>query len=292
MGERLDAHLQSGEPIFSFEFFPPKTDAGEHNLWAAIEELAPLDPTFVSVTYGAGGSTRDRTLRITSRIANESGILAVAHLTCVDATRDELIKVLDSYAEAGIANLLALRGDPPGHPGAVFQVTKGGLAHADELVALAAAGGQFTIGVAAFPEGHPESPNLAQDVAVLLRKQEAGASFAVTQFFFREADYFRLVELATAAGVTMPILPGIMPVTNVRQLARFASLSGQAFPAELAARFHAVEQDEQAVGELGIEVATRLGEALLAGGAPGLHFYTLNRSTATREIFARLARNP
>lgn len=290
MGERLDTYLNSGEPVFSFEFFPPKTDAGERNLWQAIEELAPLNPTFVSVTYGAGGTTRDRTLRITSRIANETGMLAVAHLTCVDATEVELTKVLDSYAEAGIANLLALRGDPPGHPGAPFHVTPGGFAHADELVALAAARGQFTIGVAAFPEGHPESPDLAQDVRVLLRKQEVGASFAVTQFFFRESDYFRLVEKATAAGVTIPILPGVMPVTSVRQIERFATLSGQAFPVELAERFRALADDEAAVGELGIEVATRLGAALLEGGAPGLHFYTLNRSTATREIFARLAR--
>jgi methylenetetrahydrofolate reductase (NADPH) len=288
MSAQLARSLASGEPVFSFEFFPPRTDQGERLLWSAISELAPLEPTFVSVTYGAGGSTRDRTLRITSRILAETGMDAVAHLTCVGATRAELREVLDSYAEAGISNLLALRGDPPGGPGGPWAAVPGGLSHADELVRLAGEVGGFTIGVAAFPEGHPESPGPEFDADVLAAKQRAGASFAITQFFFRADDYEALVARAREHGVTMPILPGIMPVTNVGQIERFAALSGAAFPPELAARFLAVADDRDAVVDLGIEVATELAEKLLAGGAPGLHFYTLNRSGSTREIFRRL----
>lgn len=289
MGQRLDAALTSGQPTFSFEFFPPKTDEGERNLWKAIEDLAPLSPTFVSVTYGAGGSTRDRTLRITARLVNETDMHAVAHLTCVNATVPELTKVLDSYREVGIANLLALRGDPPGDPGGKFVPTPGGFDHADQLVALAAARDEFTIGVAAYPEGHPESPSLEHDAEILAGKQRAGASFAVTQVFFRTADYFSLLTRARAAGAGLPIIPGLMPLTNIAQMERFARLSGQAFPAELAARFQAVADDPVAVAEMGVQVATEMGRELLAGGAPGLHFYTLNRSPATREILARLA---
>ncbi len=288
MSAALSRSLTSGEPIFSFEFFPPKTDEGEQRLWSAISELAPLSPTFVSVTYGAGGSTRDRTVRITGRILAETGMDAVAHLTCVGATRQELLAVLASYRQAGISNLLALRGDPPGGPGTPWEPTPGGLSHADELVRLARQSGEFTIGVAAFPERHPESPDLLTDARVLAAKQEAGASFAITQFFFNVDDYFALVDRAASQGVTLPILPGIMPVTNVRQMERFAALSGAAFPADLATRFHAVADDPTAVVDLGIDVATGMAEKLLAGGAPGLHFYTLNRSTATREIYARL----
>lgn len=288
MSAALSRSLASGEPVFSFEFFPPKTDEGEQRLWSAISELAPLSPTFVSVTYGAGGSTRDRTVRITGRILAETGMDAVAHLTCVGATEDELLGVLSSYREAGISNLLALRGDPPAGPGAAWTPAPGGLTHADELVRLARRSGDFTIGVAAFPERHPESPDLIADARVLAAKQEAGASFAITQFFFDVADYFALVERAARHAVTLPILPGIMPVTNVRQIERFSVLSGAAFPTELADRFHAVADDPTAVVDLGIDVATEMAERLLAGGAPGLHFYTLNRSTATREIYARL----
>jgi methylenetetrahydrofolate reductase (NADPH) len=288
MSARLARSLASGEPVFSFEFFPPKTDEGERNLWSAISDLAPLAPTFVSVTYGAGGSTRDRTLRITSRILAETGMDAVAHLTCVGATEDQLLGVLESYRAAGVTNLLALRGDPPGGPGSPWTPTPGGYTHAVELVGLAERVGGFTVGVAAFPEGHPESPDRQADARVLALKQQAGASFAITQFFFRAEDYFDLCQRALALDVSMPILPGIMPVTNVRQIERFARLSGTQFPADLAARFEAVAGDPAAVVALGVEVATDLCEKLLAGGAPGLHFYTLNRSTATREIFSRL----
>ncbi len=288
MSAALSRSLTSGEPVFSFEFFPPKTDEGEQRLWSAISELSVLSPTFVSVTYGAGGSTRDRTVRITGRILAETGMDAVAHLTCVGATREELLDVLGSYRDVGISNLLALRGDPPGGPGTPWTPTPGGLSHADELVRLARGAGDFTIGVAAFPERHPESPDLQTDARVLAAKQDAGASFAITQFFFDVADYFALVERTAAAGVTLPILPGLMPVTSVRQIERFSVLSGAAFPAELADRFHAVADNPTAVVDLGVDVATEMAEKLLAGGAPGLHFYTLNRSTATREIYTRL----
>ena len=289
MSVQLERSLASGEPVFSFEFFPPKTDEGERALWSAIADLAPLSPTFVSVTYGAGGSTRDRTVRITSRILAETDMDAVAHLTCVGATEAELHEVLVRYQLAGITNLLALRGDPPGGPGGIWTPVPGGLSHADELVRLARRTGDFTIGVAAFPEGHPESPDLDTDARVLAAKQQAGASFAITQFFVRAEDYFRLRDRADQHGVTMPILPGIMPVTSLGQIERFAVLSGAAFPADLAQRFAALGDDPAGVGQLGIEVATELSEKLLAGGAPGLHFYTLNRSTATREIFARVS---
>jgi methylenetetrahydrofolate reductase (NADPH) len=281
--------LASGRPSFSFEFFPPKTDDGEAQLWQAIRELEPLRPTFVSVTYGAGGSTRDRTVRIVQRIATETSITAVAHLTCVAASREELRATIRQIADARIHNVLALRGDMPGGPTLAFQPHPDGLHHAEDLVRLLHAEGQFCVGVAAFPEGHPESPDRATDVKYLAQKCAAGADFAITQFFFDAADYFALVEAAAEASCRVPIIPGVMPVTNVRQIQRFAQLSGAAFPPDLAARLHAVEDDPAAVRAIGVEVATNLCRELLAGGAPGIHFYTLNRSTATREIYANLA---
>ena len=280
--------LASGRRSFSFEFFPPKTDEGEATLWRAIRELEPLQPTFVSVTYGAGGSTRDRTIRIVQRIAAETALTAVAHFTCVGASRDELREVIRDIEAAGIRNVLALRGDMPSGPDAEWKAHEDGLAHADELVRLLHAEGDFCVGVAAFPEGHPESADKATDVKHLANKVAAGADFAVTQFFFDAADYFQLVEMAADAGCAVPIIPGIMPVTNVSQIERFAKLSGAAFPPDLAERLHAVEDDPEAVRAIGVEVATELCRELLDGGAPGLHFYTLNRSTATREIYERL----
>ncbi|MGH8897192.1 MAG: methylenetetrahydrofolate reductase [NAD(P)H] [Egibacteraceae bacterium] len=281
--------LATGQPSFSFEFFPPKTDEGEAQLWQAIRELEPLEPTFVSVTYGAGGSTRDRTVRIVQRIAAETSITAVAHLTCVAASGDELRATIRQITEAGIRNVLALRGDMPGDPTLRFEAHPDGLRHAEDLVRLLHDEGHFCVGVAAFPEGHPESPDRATDVKYLAQKCAAGADFAVTQFFFDAADYFTLVEAATQTGCHVPIIPGVMPVTNVRQIERFAQLSGAAFPPDLAARLHAVEDDPAAVRAIGVEVATDLCRKLLTGGAPGVHFYTLNRSTATREIYHNLA---
>jgi methylenetetrahydrofolate reductase (NADPH) len=280
--------LGSGERSFSFEFFPPKTDEGERRLWTAMRELEGLSPTFVSVTYGAGGTTRDRTVRVTHRIEEETTLRPVAHLTCVGSDKDELRAVIAQYASVGVHNILALRGDPPGGPGQRWEPHDGGFDHAVQLVELLASLGTFTIGVAAFPEGHPEAPDLDFDVQVLRAKQDAGASFAVTQFFFDSADYFRLRDRAVAAGVTIPIIPGIMPVTNYRQITRFAELSGAAFPASLARRFEQVAHEAAAVTDLGVSVATDMCQRLLAGGAPGLHFYTLNRSDATKRIYTAL----
>jgi methylenetetrahydrofolate reductase (NADPH) len=280
--------LAQGGHSFSFEFFPPKTDDGERQLWQAIRELEPLRPTFVSVTYGAGGSTRDRTVRVTRRILEETTLLPMAHLTCVGATVSELRAVIGAYADAGLRNVLALRGDPPGGPGTPWLQHEGGFAHADELVRLVRSLGDFSVGVAAFPEGHPESDSLDSDAAVLAGKQAAGAQFAVTQLFFRAEDYFDLVERSRAAGCTMPIVPGLMPITQATQIERFGVLSGTAVPEDIAARFREVAHDPASVHSLGVEVASDLARELLEGGAPGIHFYTLNRSTSTREIYTGL----
>jgi methylenetetrahydrofolate reductase (NADPH) len=280
--------LVAERPSFSFEFFPPKTDEGEVTLWQAIRELEPLSPTFVDVTYGAGGSTRDRTLRIVQRIARETSIPAVAHLTCTGTSRDEVRQTITDLGEAGIRNILALRGDPPGGPSSPWEPHEEGFHHAEELVQLVHEVGDFCVGVAAFPEGHPESPDRQTDVKHFVRKCVAGADFAITQFFFDPADYWELVEAVRAAGCDVPIIPGVMPVTNVGQITRMAELSGAQFPETLATRLQAVADDPEAVRSIGVEVATELCRDLLAGGAPGIHFYTLNRSTATREIYAQL----
>jgi len=265
---------------YSFEFFPPKDVEGEDRLWAAIEGLKSISPDFVSVTYGAGGSTRDRSIRIAQEITKRTGISTVAHLTCVGSTRDELIAILHSYKEAGITSILALRGDPP---------TPGGFNHADELVQLADEFGGFTIGVAAFPDGHPASNgDFAKDVDVLIRKEELGAPFATTQFFFEVKQYTRLVEALAARGSQLIIIPGILPVTNVKLLHRMAELGGTPIPTHIADAFAKVENDPHAVRELGVEIATSLCKELLAAGAPGLHFYTMNSSTATQEIYRKL----
>jgi methylenetetrahydrofolate reductase (NADPH) len=262
---------------------------GEDRLWAAIEGLKSIAPDFVSVTYGAGGSTRDRSIRIAQEITKRTGISTVAHLTCVGSTRDELIAILHSYKEAGITSILALRGDPTGGPSAPWTPTPGGFNHADELVQLADEFGGFTIGVAAFPDGHPASNgDFAKDVDVLIRKEELGATFATTQFFFEVKQYTRLVEALAARGSQLIIIPGILPVTNVKLLHRMAELGGTPIPTHIADAFAKVENDPHAVRELGVEIATSLCKELLAAGAPGLHFYTMNSSTATQEIYRKL----
>ena len=274
---------------YSFEFFPPKDQAGEERLWAAMSALEPIAPDFISVTYGAGGSTRDRTIRITSEITERTSIPTVAHLTCVGSTRGELIEILQKYKEAGIHSILALRGDPTGGPSAPWVPTVGGFNHADQLVELAMEVGGFEVGVAAFPDGHPASQgDLTKDVEVLIRKESLGATFATTQFFFEAQSYQRLVEALAAKGSNLPIIPGILPVTNVKQLVRMSELSGTPIPANILAKFSEIEDDQEAVQKLGIEIATELCEQLLELGVPGLHFYTMNTSSATLEIYRKL----
>ncbi len=287
-GRSLADLISSGERSFSFEFFPPKDEAGEAQLWDAIRTLEPYRPTFVSVTYGAGGASRDKTIGITGRIARETALLPMAHLTCVGHTREELESILDAYAAEGVYHVMALRGDPPEGPRAEWAATPGGFTHAVELVDLAHRRGDFRVGVAAFPEGHPTAESLDHDADVLVAKAHAGAEFAVTQMFFRATDYFALVERVRARGVDMPILPGIMPILNLSAIRRQGELIGTSVPEDIVERISAAGPDPAAVRAEGIAIAAELCEELLSGGAPGLHFYTLNRSKATLEIFARL----
>jgi methylenetetrahydrofolate reductase (NADPH) len=285
---RIDDLLAAG-PTTSFEFFPPRTDEGDRLLRDTLNELEPLGPSFVSVTYGAGGSTRERTHQIVVDLLERTSLTPMAHLTAVCHTRDELAAILARYRDAGVDNILALRGDAPGGPNGGDGEPFWALEHAVELVHLAreVGGGRFAVGVAAHPEGHPLSPDRESDRRHLAAKLRA-ADFGVTQFFFRAEDYLRMVDDLAALGCDTPVIPGVMPVTNVRQIERFAQLSGAAFPTDLAERLHAVADDPVEVRRIGVEVATALCQQLLDEGAPGLHFYTLNRSTATREIWRNL----
>lgn len=280
--------LARGERTCSFEFFPSKNGTFDATLWQTLRELEQYKPTFVSVTYGAGGSTQERTFELARSIQNETGMCVVGHLTCVGSSKDDLRHVISRYAADGVRNILALRGDPATGPNTEWVQHPGGLKHAVELVELIKDLGDFTVGVAAFPEGHPESTSIEQDAQVLAMKQRAGADYALTQLFFRPLDYFELVDRAAAAGATLPIIPGIMPVTNVSQIERFAALSGADFPAPLAERFHALGDDSEGVLTLGVEVAAEMCQQLLDAGAPGLHFYTLNRSRSTIEVYEAL----
>ncbi|HEY3493250.1 MAG TPA: methylenetetrahydrofolate reductase [NAD(P)H] [Polyangiaceae bacterium] len=275
------------EPAFSFEFFPPKDAAGVDRLFETIAELEKYRPAYVSVTYGAGGSTRRLTVELVRRIKREAGIEAMAHLTCVGATRAELVSVLDELKASGVENVIALRGDPPKGQ-TQFVRTEGGFSNAVELIALARQQHDFCIAAACYPEKHPEAPDAATDLLRLKAKVDAGAQFLITQLFFDNRDYFEFVKRARAAGIAVPIVAGIMPVTNVSQIKRFTALCGSSIPAALLGRLEGAGADEEAVRAIGVDYATAQCRELLAGGAPGIHFYTLNRSLATRHILDRL----
>ncbi|MCW5938921.1 MAG: methylenetetrahydrofolate reductase [NAD(P)H] [Fimbriimonadaceae bacterium] len=278
---RVAEMLADSEPTFSFEFFPPKTEAGVRRLYSTIEHLAELRPGFVSVTYGAGGSTRELTVETTDHIKNRLGIETVAHLTCRGHSVEEIDSVLNRLESAGIENVLALRGDPlkgdAVRPPSAFEYAQG-------LVAHIARRGQYCIGAACYPEGHVENPDRQDDLCRLVEKVNAGSDFLITQLFFENAVYFDFVTKARAQGIQVPIVPGLMPVTNVAQLERFTAMCGATVPHKLRTRLTAVQDDDQAVMAIGIEWCLEQARELLARGAPGIHFYTLNRSLATRVV--------
>ena len=272
-------------PSFSVEIFPPKDEAGEERMWLATAQFQEVKPDFISVTYGAGGSTRDRTVRIASELTARTGIPTIAHLTCVGSTRRELEEILDQYQEAGIQTILALRGDPVGGPSSPWVSTAGGFDHADQLVELAMKRGDFKVGVAAFPDGHPASHgDLEKDIDVLLKKESFGASFATTQFFFEAQAWISLVDSLKKKNSKLDVFAGILPVTSMKQLTRIAQLGGAAIPKHIEKAFAEVADNETAVRELGIEIATSLCRELITAGVPGLHFYSMNSAQATLEI--------
>jgi len=284
---RIDQILADGRPAFSFEFVPPKAQAGERNLYAALSELRTLDPSFVSVTYGAGGSTREKTIEIVKRIREEYGLEAMAHFTCVGATVPQLHATLDEMEQAGIDNVLALRGDPPAGQ-EHWTKTEGGLEYSRELVELIGNGYPFAIGAACFPETHIHAESPKADLEHLAEKVAAGVDFLITQLFFENDVYFAFVDRARAIGIEVPIIPGIMPITHAGQVERMASMCGASIPAGLHRELHAREENPEAVLDFGVAYATLQCAELLAGGAPGIHFYTLNRSPATRAIVSAL----
>ncbi|MBN2195703.1 MAG: methylenetetrahydrofolate reductase [NAD(P)H] [Polyangiaceae bacterium] len=278
-------HLGSSRPVFSFEFFPPRDEEGREQLYYTVARLRPYAPAYVSVTYGAGGSTRRLTVDLVKQIQRETGITAMAHLTCVGSTTEQIAGVLTDLASGGIENVLPLRGDPPKGE-AEFRAPEGGFAHASELVAFIRErfGDRLCLAGAAYPEKHPEAPTLAADLAHLKAKVDAGVEFLVTQLFFDSREYFAFVARARAAGIAVPILPGIMPITNLSQIKRFTATCGATIPEALLARLEEVGDDAEQVRAIGVGYATRQCRQLIEGGAPGIHFFTLNRSPATVHI--------
>ncbi|MDU0288715.1 methylenetetrahydrofolate reductase [Saccharothrix longispora] len=284
--------LSGGSPVFSVEFFPPRDAADETVLWRAIRELEPLDPAFVSITYGAGGSSRDRTIRTTGRVVQETTLVPMAHLTAVDHSVAELRNVIGWYAAVGVRNILAVRGDPPGDPNGEWVPHPDGLTYAEELVRLCRELGDFCVGVSAFPYGHPRSADLDEDTRYLVRKLRAGADFAIAQLFLDVDDFLRLRDRVRAVGCDTPLLPGLMPLTTPRTLAKTVELSGAPLPPAVARRLEPLAGDAAAFREAGVDLVTEMGERLLAEGVPALHFYTFNRSKATREVVGRLGLVP
>jgi methylenetetrahydrofolate reductase (NADPH) len=280
--------MPDSAPTISFEFFPPKTPEAVTQLFTEIQNLDVVSPDFVSVTYGAGGSTRDRTIHIACEIGERTGYRTIAHLTCVGSTKNEVRSILQQYQDAGITDILALRGDPADGPAAPWVTTPGGFTYATELVELAASFGTFTIGVAAFPDIHPGSSGFDNDVQVLLNKEAAGATFAVTQFVFQPESYARLINELDRRGSKLTVYPGIMPVTSFRQFTRMLDFANGEIPTALMEQFERFQDDPVATRELGIETATRVSQAVLEAGAEGLHFYTLNVAKSTLEVIDRL----
>jgi methylenetetrahydrofolate reductase (NADPH) len=283
---RINDALATQRPFFSFEFFPPRDDAGSRQLFATIEALAPLRPAFVSITYGAGGSTRARTVALAKQIQQEIGMTVVAHVTCVGASRADLRALFDDLARARIENVLALRGDSPA--GTAFEATAGGFAHANELIAMLRRNYDFCIGAACYPEKHPEAPTIDSDLEALKRKVDAGADFFVSQLFFDNALFFAFQRRARGAGIAVPMLPGLMPITNFSQIERFTEMCGASIPPKLRVEMETRRGDVKAVEDLGVAYASMQASELLQSGVPGLHFYTLNRSPATRAIVSAL----
>ncbi|MEE2904137.1 MAG: methylenetetrahydrofolate reductase [NAD(P)H] [Myxococcota bacterium] len=284
---RIIDRLKAGYPVFSFEFYPPKTEQGNENLWKAIRDLKSLQPSFISVTYGAGGSTRAKTRGLTSRIKAELGIEAMAHLTCVGSDRAEIKEIVEDLLAGGVENILCLRGDPPKGESA-FEATEGGFRYGNELVEYANELNVPCIAAACYPEGHVDSPTLREDLHHLKRKVDAGADFLISQLFFDNRQYFDFVDRARAVGIDVPIVPGIMPIGNFEQIQRFTKMCGASIPEQLLEELEKRKQEPQAIHELGVAYATIQCLGLLQGGAPGIHFYTLNKSTATREILSAL----